>query len=42
LLADSALRDALGAAGRRRAYDHFSVEHFANAMQGVYDQVLGG
>jgi glycosyltransferase involved in cell wall biosynthesis len=40
LLADPALRASIGAAGRTRAHDHFSVEHFAHAMQDVYDQVL--
>jgi glycosyltransferase involved in cell wall biosynthesis len=40
LLSDPALREATGAAGRKRAYDHFSVEPFAHAIQEVYDQVL--
>jgi glycosyltransferase involved in cell wall biosynthesis len=40
LLTDPALRAATGAAGRQRAYDHFSLESFAHAMQDVYDQVL--
>jgi len=40
LLTDPALRASMGAAGRTRAHEHFSVERFARAMQDVYDQVL--
>jgi glycosyltransferase involved in cell wall biosynthesis len=42
LLGDPALRAAMGAAGSRRAREHFSLESFARNMQGEYAEVLSG
>ena len=36
LLQDPERRVAMGAAGRRRVLDHFSVEHMVEATVGVY------
>lgn len=40
LLRDPSLRGQLGAAGRRRAEDHFSIEHTARRVAGFYTRVL--
>ena len=42
LLDDSALRARLGAAGRRRVHEVFSVEQMVRKTLGVYDRVLAG
>jgi glycosyltransferase involved in cell wall biosynthesis len=40
LLADSALREGYGAAGRRRIADRFSQERMAHEMQALYTRLL--
>jgi len=40
LLASPELRAAMGARGRRRVHEHFSIERFARDMEDVYDRVL--
>jgi len=42
LLRDPARRARMGADARERVREHFSVERFAQAMQGVYAEMLGG
>jgi glycosyltransferase involved in cell wall biosynthesis len=39
LLQSPERRAAMGAAGRNRAADHFSLERMADAMEGVYESV---
>jgi glycosyltransferase involved in cell wall biosynthesis len=41
LLSDASLRDALGAAGRRRVAESFSVEQMVEAYVRLYESVLG-
>jgi len=42
LLRDPARRARMGAEARARVREHFSVERFARAMQGIYGEMLGG
>src|SRR5207249_4242950 len=42
LLRDPARRARMGAEARARVREHFSVERFARAMQGIYAEMLGG
>ncbi|TMB00956.1 MAG: glycosyltransferase family 4 protein [Deltaproteobacteria bacterium] len=42
LLRDPARRARMGAEARERVREHFSVERFARAMQGIYAEMLGG
>ena len=42
LLRDRDRRAQMGGEARARAAEHFSVESFARAMQGVYADMLGG
>lgn len=42
LLADAELRHRMGEAGRRRAEDHFTYPHVAEALLAEYEALLGG
>jgi glycosyltransferase involved in cell wall biosynthesis len=41
LLRDPQLARSMGEAGRRRVEDHFSVERFVRAVEGLYDDLRG-
>jgi glycosyltransferase involved in cell wall biosynthesis len=40
LLADSGLRQRMGAAGRRRVVERFSMDRMIQALESSYDEVL--
>ena len=42
LLGDAALRTAMGAAGRRRVVERFTIERTARDVEAVYERVLAG